>query len=148
MTVPVFVDSNVLIYARDASEPDKQPVAIEWLEHLWQERNGRLSHQVLAEFYVTVTRKLDPGLSRQQARADVRDLLAWRPLAVEGIVTEGAWVLEDRFGLSFWDALVVSAAQVSGCEVLLTEDLGHEDLYDGVRAINPFLVEPSSLHQS
>jgi predicted nucleic acid-binding protein len=62
MTVPVFVDPNVLVYARDASEPSKQSIASEWLDHLWHDRSGRTSTQVLSEYYVTVARKLSPGL--------------------------------------------------------------------------------------
>ena len=64
-------------------------------------------------------------------RADVLDLAAWS--------------IEDRFGLSFWDALIVAAAQVSRCEVLLTEDLQHDLDLDGVRVVDPFQVEPGDL---
>ena len=59
-----FVDTNVLIYSRDKTEPNKQQASIEWLAFLWKERNGRLSYQVLQEYYVTVTQKLKPGLSK------------------------------------------------------------------------------------
>jgi predicted nucleic acid-binding protein len=69
--VPVFVDTNVLVYARDASEPDKQPQALAWTEHLWRTRTARLSFQVLQEYYAATTRKLKPGLSPEQARADI-----------------------------------------------------------------------------
>jgi predicted nucleic acid-binding protein len=71
-----FVDTNVLVYARDASEGAKQVSAQRWLEYLWRSRRGRLSHQVLDEYYVLVTEKLKPGLDREQARADVRNLMA------------------------------------------------------------------------
>ncbi len=56
-----------------------------------------------------------------------------------------AWAVEDRYGFSFWDALVVSAAQGAGCDVLLTEDLSHGQRLDRLGVINPFLVEPSAL---
>ena len=72
MTGEVFVDTNVLVYARDASEPIKQRRAALWVEHLWATRSGRTGVQVLNEYYVTVTRKLQPGMPRLQARADVR----------------------------------------------------------------------------
>ena len=78
--MPVFVDTNVLVYARDASERDKQRRASAWMAHLWRTGSGRLSVQVLQEYYVTVTRKLQPGLPKKDARADVQDLLAWKPL--------------------------------------------------------------------
>lgn len=57
MTDTVFADTNVLVYARDTAHPDKQAMAMHWLERLWREQKGRTSHQVLNEYYVTVTRK-------------------------------------------------------------------------------------------
>lgn len=83
MTDMVFVDTNVLVYSRDASEPQKQEQAMAWMAHLWGTRQGRLSFQVLQEFYVTVTHKLKPGLDPESARNDVRSLLAWHPLSVD-----------------------------------------------------------------
>jgi predicted nucleic acid-binding protein len=68
--VSVFVDTNVLVYARDASDPEKQAIAAAWIEHLWASADGRLSVQVLQEYYVTTTRKLDPGLPAEEARQD------------------------------------------------------------------------------
>ena len=82
MSATIFVDTNVLLYARDASEPEKQPRARAWMDALWERRVARLSFQVLDEYYVALTRKLDPGIDRDTAQADVRDLLAWRPVAV------------------------------------------------------------------
>ncbi len=123
MTERVFVDTNVLVYGRDASEPTKQKQAMAWLARLWSEKTGRLSFQVLNEFYVTVTNKLQPGMDPQSAREDVRSLLAWRPIPVDARVVEGAWRIQDRYKLSWWDALIVSAAQASDCRYLLTEDL-------------------------
>jgi predicted nucleic acid-binding protein len=142
MSAPIFVDTNVLVYARDASEVEKQPRAEAWMRHLWATHQGYLSQQVLHEFYVTVTRKLDPGLSPEVARQDVRALLAWEPLALDAQTMEGAWDLEDRHSLSWWDALIVSAARVARCSVLLTEDLQDGYDFDGVRIVNPFLNPP------
>ena len=141
----VFVDTNVLVYARDASEPDKQPQALAWIEHLWRTQSARLSYQVLQEYYAATTRKLKPGLSPEAARADIRDLLAWRPVSVTAELLEAGWLLEDRFGLSCWDAPIVAAARIAGCEHLLTEDLPHESDLDGLRVVNPFRTQPGSL---
>lgn len=138
MTAPVFVDTNVLVYARDASEPDKQSRAADWIGQLWERRRGRLSTQVLQEFYVTVTRKLDPGMAPQEARRDVRDLLAWRPVPMEPVLIQRAWDVQDRFDFSFWDALIVAAAQFSGCRYLLTEDLSADQEVDDLRVVDPF----------
>jgi predicted nucleic acid-binding protein len=143
--VPVFVDTNVLVYARDASDPQKQAIAAAWMEHLWSSSIGRLSLQVLQEYYVTVTRKLDPGLRVDEARADVRDLAAWRPVRIDETIVEAAWHLEDRFRLSFWDSLIVATAQAAGCELLLTEDLQHDLEIDGLRVADPFRSPIGSL---
>jgi predicted nucleic acid-binding protein len=140
--VPVFVDTNVLVYARDETEGGKQLRAAAWLEHLWRTRNGRLSYQVLQEFYVTVTAKLRPGLSTGEARSDVRAFLAWRPMAVDERVLEDAWSEQDHNQLSFWDALIVAAARATGCDRLLTEDLADGTSYGDIVVVDPFAHEP------
>lgn len=145
MSGDVFVDTNVLVYSRDASEPEKQAAALGWLGALWQERAGRLSTQVLHEFYVTVTERLDPGLDRAAARGDVRSLLIWRPVSLDATVLEGAWTAQDRYRISFWDALIVAAAQVSGCTYLLTEDLQDGQDLDGVHVVDPFQRSPEAV---
>jgi predicted nucleic acid-binding protein len=140
--VPVFVDTNVLVYARDAAETAKQPKAKAWLEHLWRTRTGRLSYQVLAEFYVTVTQKLDPGLTAEEARADVRSLAAWRPIVIDEATLEEAWGLQDRHSLSLWDALILSAAAAARCDRVLSEDLSDGETYGTVTVVSPFLHPP------
>jgi predicted nucleic acid-binding protein len=99
MSVKVFVDTNILVYARDAPEPDKQARAADWMATLWKGRVGRLSYQLLQEFYLTVTGKLLPGLDNELARRDVRALWAWQPIATDFRVLEGAWLLQDRYRL-------------------------------------------------
>jgi predicted nucleic acid-binding protein len=145
MTDRVFVDTNILVYSRDASEPAKQKQALAWMTRLWSEKTGRLSFQVLSEFYVTVTNKLQPGMDPQSAREEVRLLLAWRPIPVEARVVEGAWRIQDRYKLSWWDALIVSAAQVSDCRYLLTEDLQENRNMGNVEVLNPFSTPPESI---
>lgn len=141
----VFVDTNVLVYARDASEPEKQPRARAWMEALWRTRTGRISIQVLEEYYVTVTAKLDPGLDPSEARSDVRSLSAWRPLPLDDDLVEGAWEIEDRWGFAFWDALIVAAARRSGCRHLLSEDLQDGQDLGGLEVVDPFSTAPDAL---
>lgn len=143
--MPVFVDTNVLVYARDSSERAKQPRASEWMSHLWRSRSGRVSFQVLSEFYITVTRKMSPGLPADLARRDVRALLAWHPLPSDAVVLRAAWDVEKRFRLSFWDALIVGAAQIAECEYLVTEDLQDGQRFGRVQAVNPFTRSPQSI---
>jgi predicted nucleic acid-binding protein len=143
MTAPVFVDTNVLLYAVDVGEAEKHRAAVAWRAELWKSRRGRVSYQVLHEFYVQATRK-DP--KRVEAvRAEVRDLLAWEPVTLDATTLEAAWSLQERFRLSFWDALVVAAALTANCRYLLTEDLSHGQDLDGLRVVSPFRVGPSDL---
>jgi predicted nucleic acid-binding protein len=142
MSERTFVDTNVLVYARDASEPDKQPVAAAWLDALWQRKDGRLSVQVLQEYYVTVTAKLSPGLPVDEARRDVLALGAWAPEPVTPDLIGAAWELQDEYRFSFWDSMIVAAATRADCSILLTEDLQHGQQLGGLRVVNPFMEPP------
>ena len=134
----VFVDANVFIYARDASEDVKQTKADRWIRSLWTSGNGRLSIQVLQEFYVTVTQKLQPGMSRKLARQDVRNLMSWQPVTPDLGLLESAWALQDRYNLPWWDAPIVAAALQAGCGYLLSEDFQDGMVFDEVTVVNPF----------
>lgn len=94
---------------------------------------------------VTVTQELLPGLDQETARADVRSFLAWRPSAVDRRVVEGAWTIQDAYGLSWWDVLIVSAALVTGCRYLLTEDLQEGQSLGKIVVVNPFRTPPTAL---
>jgi predicted nucleic acid-binding protein len=143
MTEPVFVDTNVLLYTLDPADPKKQEAARAWRAALWKNRLGRISFQVLQEFYVNATQKWPRA--RDAARAEVKDLLAWQPVTVDAAILDRGWKLQDRFQLSFWDALIVAAAKSIRCRYLLTEDLQAGQNLDGVLVINPFLTEPAAL---
>ena len=143
MTAPIFVDTNVLIYALDEADLRKHQAARVWRAELWKTGRGRISYQVLEEFYVKVTQKWPSA--RGQARAEVRDLLAWRPVAVNAALLEQGWRIQDRYRLSFWDALIVAAARAASCRYLLTEDLQADQDLDGVVVVNPFLRGPATL---
>ena len=87
---------------------------------------------------------LDP-VQAGDARAEVRRYQLWQPWVVDHPTVESAWAVESRWQLSYWDALMVGAAQQQGCSVLLTEDLQHDQLIDGVRILNPFITGPEWL---
>jgi predicted nucleic acid-binding protein len=145
MPATVFVDTNVLLYARDSSEAGKQRRALEWMAALWDTRRGRISVQVLQEYYSVATTKLDPPRRREDAREDVLSLQSWRPSAtgVEGI--ERAWDLQDRFDLSWWDALIVAAALAGRCRFLLSEDFQDGMVMEGLTVIDPFRHSPETV---
>ena len=145
MNAKLFVDTNILVYSRDASEPDKQTKALEWLSLIWKERSGRISYQVLNEYYVTVTQRLKPGLNKDEARSDINDLQSWKPTTVDRVVIDGAWSIQDQYELSWWDCLILSAALKLDCQYLLTEDMQHDQNVGGLRLVNPFITKPEEL---
>jgi len=138
MTERFFVDTNILVYARDTTEPDKHQAARDWLAHLWTNRTGRISTQVLKEYYQVVTRRLNPGLPVAEARDDIRDLQSWNPLDVTSTTFELAWTIEDRYQFSWWDSLIIASAQQSNCQYLLSEDLQAGQTIDNLTVLNPF----------
>lgn len=96
MIDPVFVDSNVLLYALDQTNLAKQQAAQTWRRALWTSGMGRLSFQVLGEFYVNAIR-MQPG-ARADVRAEIRDLLAWNPVVTDETILELGWEIQDRYG--------------------------------------------------
>ncbi len=145
MTALVLVDTNVLVYSRDARDAPKQQRAHEWMEFLWDTKRGRVSPQVLHEYYETVTRKLKPGLGPEEARSDVRALFHWLSPIEAPLVLEAAWHLQAKGSFSFWDALLLGAAQTMDCGFVLSEDMGAGQEVGGVRVVDPFRTPPQDL---
>jgi predicted nucleic acid-binding protein len=125
------------VYREDVTDPAKQARANAWLSLLFERRQGRTSFQVMQELYSVLTQKLT-AINAAEARQIVRELTAWRPVTPDVPLLERSWLLQERYSLSWWDALVVAAAHASHCRVLLTEDLQHDQVLDEVRVINPF----------
>jgi len=117
-----FVDTNVLVYSRDSSEAAKMGRAKEWLEQLWNDRTGKLS----------------PGLDEGEAWSDVEALMAWRPVAIDSLLLRSTKHLQERFGFSWRDSMIVAAAKVAGCTHLLTEDLQDGQILEGLTVVDPF----------
>jgi predicted nucleic acid-binding protein len=138
MTVRTFVDSNILIYAHDADAGFRQRRASEELVDLWAIGGGLLSTQVLQEFYVNVTRKIKPPLTPSAAREVVRDYAPW----VESPITPATIVRASEIGeiwqVSFWDGMILAAAEQSRADRLLTEDLSHGARIAGIEIVDPF----------
>lgn len=136
----IFVDTNVLLYACDASEPAKQFVAAQRLDQLWDGQNGRLSVQVLNEYFVNVTRKLEPGLTLDEAWDDVEALSVWDPVAIDMPLLQRGYAVQRRYHLTWWDSLIVAAAEAASCTTILSEDLANGAQYFGIMVENPFLT--------
>jgi predicted nucleic acid-binding protein len=143
MTETIFVDTNLLIYALDPADVKKQESALAWQEELWNSQLGRISFQVLQEFYAKAIRKW-PSL-HNEVRSEIMDMLTWQPVPIDGAILDLSWRIQDRYQLSFWDSLIVAAAKSINCRYLLTEDLQAGQDLDGVLVVNPFRTEPGSL---
>ena len=133
-----FVDTNVLIYAHDVSAGDKHIRAQELIRELWQSGEGCLSIQVLQEFYVNATQKVTRLLTPDIAAQIVGDLAVWqvhRP-GVEDVLN--AIRMQNRYQISFWDAMIIASAIQLGCRQIWSEDLNPGQAYGTVTVINPF----------
>jgi len=133
-----FVDTNILLYAisRTRAEEKKARIAKEILE----DPNLALSVQVLQEFYVQATRlSRRDRLTHDQSARLLESFLRFRVTELSVELVRAAVASCKDYRLSYWDAAIVEAARFSGCKVLLSEDLSHDQDYDGVRVENPFL---------
>jgi predicted nucleic acid-binding protein len=137
MSARSFIDTNVLVYADDKATPPKQRRALELVAEHRRAGTGVVSLQVLQEYFVTVTRKLQ--VDARIARRKVELLAEFDVAAPELGDILAAIDLHRLHGLSFWDALVVRTAKQAGCSVLLTEDFQHGREMEGVRVVNPFV---------
>lgn len=147
MTPTVFVDANVFIYAHDPAEPAKGARAREWLTRLWRDRSGRTSIQVLNECYANVTRKL--RVPPDIAWDEIARYFAWGPIALDETLLRRAREVERRYRLSWWDSLIVAAALLQDCQVLLTEDLQDGMVFGTLAVRSPFspvIEEPAAAY--
>jgi predicted nucleic acid-binding protein len=136
--VTAFFDTNLLVYLFDSASPEKQGRAREVFSERAQRDEVLLSTQVLQEFYVTVTRKLAAPLSADEAERLVRDFAVFPVVSTDAPLVVAAIALSRRHRLSLWDAMIVVAARAGGATELLTEDLQHGQVLEGVRIVNPF----------
>jgi predicted nucleic acid-binding protein len=133
-----FLDTNIVIYAYDASAGLKHEIARQIMTDLWTSGNGILSTQVLQEFYVNVTRKIPKPLDLDLARQIVADLLKWDVVVNGGDSILDAIDIQKRHNFSFWDAMIISSAVTGGAVTLLSEELTDGQIIGGVTIRNPF----------
>ena len=139
---PVFVDTSVLLFSEDGARPAEREQVLSWLRELWATRRGRVSVQVLNDFYLLATRQVSPPMPQGDVRAEVRRYQRWQPWQTDQATVESAWSLESRFGLPFADALVVASAKAQGCTRLLSLALPHDTVFDSVQILNPIVAKP------
>ena len=136
MSTSVFVDTNVLVYAYDVSEPVKHARAREWMSRLWRDRSGRTSMQVLSEYHDTLTRKF--RVNADAAWDDTVTFFAWWPLPIDQSLLRRAREVQRRYQISWWDSMIVAAAQLQDCLVLLTENLQVGTVFGTLAVRSPF----------
>ena len=139
MTGPFFVDTNVLVYADDGRDASKQDRARELIRRLIRERGGKVSLQVLQEYFAAATQKLGLDSKDARRRVEIFSHLDVVRLDVDDVLA--AIDLHRLHELSIWDALIVRAAALSCCRTLYTEDLQHGRRFDGLRVVDPFRDE-------
>lgn len=138
MTAKQFVDTNILVYAHDTSSRKKHACARDLIGALWESGLGVISTQVVQEFYVNIVRKTARPLKPKQAQRIISDYLRWDVIVNTGDSISQAFDIESRYRISFWDALIVQAANSAGADILYSEDLNHGQNYDGVQVMDPF----------
>ncbi|NJM44278.1 MAG: PIN domain-containing protein [Brachymonas sp.] len=148
----VFVDSNVLLASYDGRDEVLQAAARDWVKWCWQKRAGRISTQVLNELYEGAVRSFGltalTAITPAHVRLHVRRLREWQPPHLDRYAVDGAWDLQDRHGLTYWNALIVSSALQQSCTHLLSLELpsyaqGGE--IDGIQIISPLSLRPQDL---
>ena len=139
MSDKCFVDTSVLVYAHDRAAGVKHTRARQLVEELWNSGKGVLSTQVLQELCVSLRRKARHPLSLEEVRLLIEDYLSWQVVINTPPAIIQALELEARYKISFWDALIVQAAENSGVAILYSEDLSAKQSYGSIRVVNPLV---------
>ncbi len=143
MSDKCFVDTNILIYAHDTSAGLKHQRARALVEDLWNSGKGVLSTQVLQELCINLLRKVSPPLPLEEVRLLIRDYLAWEVVTNNPASVLQALDIEERYQTSFWDALIIQAAEHSGAAILYSEDLSAGQHYGETQVVNPLIAPPT-----
>ena len=141
MSDKYFVDTNILVYAHDRSAGVKHQRAQALVERLWDSGEGALSTQVLQELCINLRRKAGNPLSVDEVRLLIRDYVTWEVVTNSPAAILKALEIEVRYKISFWDALIVQAAEEAGTSILYSEDLAAGQRYGALRVVNP-LIQP------
>jgi predicted nucleic acid-binding protein len=138
--VDPFLDSNVLVYVLDAGEPRKQAVAKDILRQCLDTGTGSISYQVVQECLNVFSRNVRPPLSEDESLEFLRKFLS--PICrsfPDTALFESGLHIRAKYGFSFYDSLIVASASRLGCKQILSEDLQHGQVVEGIRVENPFL---------
>jgi predicted nucleic acid-binding protein len=134
----VFLDTNILVYAHDASAKYKHEIARNIMFELWRQRSGVLSTQVLQEFFYVATSKIRQPLNAQNAKEVIKFLLKWDIVVNNGGAILDAIDIQQEHKFSFWDSMIIDSAVKGGAAALLSEDFSDGQIINGVEVRNPF----------
>lgn len=135
----VFLDTNILVYAYDASAGEKYALAKGVVSDLWSMDTGVLSTQVLQEFFVTVTNKVPKPLELTLAKKIVKDFLKWQVVVNDGESILDAIDIQKKYHFSFWNSMIIESALKGRCDMIYSEDFSHGQVVEGATIKNPFL---------
>lgn len=138
MSDKYFIDTNIIVYAHDGAHPEKQSRAQEVIFSGMRNSDTSISAQVLSEFFVTVTRKINRKFSIPAARHVVALLSHLEVVDIDADLIQKASFMQERFRTSYWDGLILAAADQAECTVLYSEDFSHGQRYGGITSVNPF----------
>jgi predicted nucleic acid-binding protein len=140
MSAANFLDSNILVYFLDDSQPRKQSVAARIIADAVRTGSGTISFQVVQEILNVVTRKLVPAFSQADAQRLLANVLLplWTIMPSRDLY-ESALNTQGRYGFAFYDSLIIAAALAAGCTRLYSEDLLHGQSIGTLRIENPFI---------
>jgi len=133
-----FFDTNILVYAYDSHFPDKQQKAQNIILSAVREGNGVLSNQVLGEFFMVVTKKINQPLSVRDARDIIKYMGRMKVQEIDVLIVERALDTLELYNISYWDSLIIAAAERARCNRILSEDLNAGQIYHGIEIANPF----------
>jgi predicted nucleic acid-binding protein len=141
MTERLFVDTNIWVYAVDHSDVRKQETALAVLQPS-DTADVVVSAQVIGEFFAVVTRKLARTVPLVDVRAMVSQMVRLPVVAIDSRLVEAAISGAETWQLSYWDALIIAAAETSGCDRVISEDMSHGVVYGSVQVQDPFVGTP------
>jgi len=134
----VFLDTNILVYAYDRHDPRKQGIAQSLLIDGMENESAALSVQVLGEFFNVVTRQIKQPMTTDEAKEAIELFSNLLIQEIDLAMVERAIDTHKIYRISYWDALIVSAAERAGCKRILSEDLNDGQLYHSIPISNPF----------
>lgn len=133
----IFVDTNILVYAHSIHAGAKHAFAKQAIRSLWESGNGILSTQVLQELCVTLQHRSTPALSTDEVRQVLRDYLLWEVVPNTPPMVVQAYEIQLRHRISFWDAMILLAAEIAGASILYSEDFSAGHKYGSIQVVNP-----------